>query len=236
LYHKKKYISVAKATKGEFMKLNENILFSGINESDCRRMIECFNAKIVEFKAGDVAFSYMRHSGKTGIILSGRAICVKYDINGNRTILEQLEKNDITGDIFNFSRIGSSGIEVICETSVTIMMINNTEFTKRCSNACECHTKLVENMLSLMSEKATALSERVDVLSQRTIEDKLVTYLQILQDRESNSSEATIPFSITALSDYLCVNRSALQREITRLTKDGVLKMNKRKFKLNINK
>ena len=30
------------------MKYSENILFSGIDENDCRRMIECFNAKIVE--------------------------------------------------------------------------------------------------------------------------------------------------------------------------------------------
>ncbi|MBE6840112.1 MAG: Crp/Fnr family transcriptional regulator [Ruminococcus sp.] len=216
------------------MKYSENILFSGIDENDCRRMIECFNAKIVEYKQGDTIFSYMRPSRKTGIIISGRAVSVKYDINGNRTILEQLEKNDITGDMFNFSKALISGVEVICETPVTIMLIDNSEFTKRCSNACACHSRLVENMLELVSEKAAALSERVDVLSGRTIEDKLMTYLRILQNRNSEGTEATIPFSITALSDYLCVNRSALQREIARLSKEGVLEISKKKFRLNI--
>ena len=85
----------------------------------------------------------------------------------------------------------------------------------------------------LMSEKTISLSERIEVLSQRSIEDKLISFLQITEDNTPPGNTPQIPFSTTALSDYLCVNRSALQREITRLKNKGVLTISKRKFRLH---
>ena len=63
-------------------------------------------------------------------------------------------------------------------------------------------------------------------------EDKLISFLQITKDNTPDGKSPQIPFSTTALSDYLCVNRSALQREIAKLKKSGVLTISKRKFRL----
>lgn len=83
-----------------------------------------------------------------------------------------------------------------------------------------------------MTEKTIALSERIEVLSQRSIEDKLISCLQIIESKTPEGKTPQIPFSTTALSDYLCVNRSALQREMTRMKNKGILTMSKRKFRL----
>jgi CRP-like cAMP-binding protein len=123
-------------------------------------------------------------------------------------------------------------IEIAAETDCEIMFVRRSEITKRCENACRCHSRVVENLLELMSDKAINLSERIEVLSQRTIEDKLISCLQIIEDKTPKGRTPQIPFSTTALSDYLCVNRSALQREITRLKRNGTLTISKRKFKL----
>ena len=112
------------------------------------------------------------------------------------------------------------------------MFVKYSEITKRCENACRCHSHVVENLLTLMSEKAISLSERIEVLSQRTIGEKLISCLKIIEDKTPEGETPSIPFSTTDLSDYLCVNRSALQREIAKLKKNGILKINKRKFKL----
>jgi CRP-like cAMP-binding protein len=112
------------------------------------------------------------------------------------------------------------------------MFFRREEILKRCENACSCHSRVVENLLKLMSEKLISLSERIEVLSQRSIEDKLISFLQITEDNTPSGKVPQIPFSTTALSDYLCVNRSALQREIAKLKKNGTLTISKRKFKL----
>ncbi|MBQ9957302.1 MAG: Crp/Fnr family transcriptional regulator [Ruminococcus sp.] len=214
------------------MRPEENILFSGIDDYDCRRMIDCFKAETKKYKAGGIIAEYSNLNNKVGVILSGRAVVVKYDYNGNRTIIEVLEEQSIFGEFLIFTGIARNGVEVISETECEVMYIKYSEITKRCENACRCHSQVVENLLTLMSRKALYLSERIEVLSQRTIGEKLISCLQIIEDKTPKGKTPQIPFSTTALSDYLCVNRSALQREMAKLKEKGVLKIDKRKFRL----
>lgn len=210
----------------------DNILFKGIDQNDCHRMITCFNPDIRRYKAGSTIAGFEDYTDKIGIVLSGRAVMVRYDINGVRTIIETLEEQSVFGAFFTFAVSKRSSMEIISETDCEIMYVRRSEITKRCENACQCHSKVVENLLSLMSEKTINLSERIEVLSQRSIGDKLISCLEIIEDKTPQGKTPQIPFSTTVLSDYLCVNRSALQREITKLKKAGVLTISKRKFKL----
>lgn len=208
-----------------------NILFKNINSYDCKRMMTCFNPDIKRYKSGSCIANYDEYNDKIGIVLSGRAVMVRYDINGVRTIIESLEEQSIFGAFFTFNISKRNTIEIVSETDCEIMFVRRSEITKRCEKACQCHSMVVENLLALMSEKTISLSERIEVLSQRSIEDKLISCLEIIEDKTPDGKTPQIPFSTTALSDYLCVNRSALQREISKLKNAGVLTISKRKFK-----
>jgi CRP-like cAMP-binding protein len=210
----------------------DNILFKGIDNADCRRMIGCFNSDIRKYKSGSHIAEFPGNIDRIGIILSGTASMVRYDANGVRTIMETLSEQSIFGAFFTFLPSMRSLIEIVSDTDCEVMYLKRSEITKRCENACQCHSKVVENLLELMSEKAISLSERIEVLSQRSIQDKLISCLQIIEEKTPEGKTPQLPFTTTALSDYLCVNRSALQREITKLKKSGVLTITKRKFRL----
>ncbi len=212
-----------------------NILFNGVDDYDCHRMFKCFNMEVKKFRAGSCISDYSKQGDKIGIILKGCADVVRYDVNGVRTIIETLGEQGIFGEYFTYPSSSRSYIEVVAGKNCEILYVRRSELLKRCENACGCHSRVVENMLELMTEKAVSLSERVEVLSQRTIENKLISFLQITEDKTAEGKTPQIPFSTTVLSDYLCVNRSALQREIAKLKKSGVLTISKRKFKLKIN-
>ena len=214
------------------MEIYENILFKGINKDDCMRMIDCFHSTLKSYENGELIPSSYVSEHRIGIVLKGNAVVVKYDINGNRTIFENLEKNSVFGELFTFTNSERSSFEIICESDCTVVFIAYSEITKRCSKACKCHSMVVENMLELLSSKTMQLSERIEVLTQRTTTEKLMSYLNIIEEKTPRGIQPEIPFSTTALSDYLCVNRSALQREISKLKSNGVLKLSKRKFKI----
>ncbi|MBR4628059.1 MAG: Crp/Fnr family transcriptional regulator [Ruminococcus sp.] len=210
----------------------DNILFRGISREDCERMLGCFNAEIKKYRTGSRIVELSGSRDRIGIVLSGTAAAVRYDINGVRTIVETLGEQSIFGAYFSLSSNARSVTEIYAETDCEIMFVRRSEITKRCENACLCHSRVVENLLELMTEKTIALSERIEVLSQRSIEDKLISCLQIIESKTPEGKTPQIPFSTTALSDYLCVNRSALQREMTRMKNKGILTMSKRKFRL----
>lgn len=212
------------------MRPEENILFKGNSDYDCHRMLKCFNTDIKSFRSGARIADYSEENEKIGIILSGCVLIEKYDRNGIRTIAESLNENRIFGLFFTFNPSMHSNIEAVAGTDCEIMFIRRSEITKRCEKACECHSRVVENLLALMSKEAIALSEHIEVLSQRSIEDKVISCLSIIEKNTPDGQTPELPFSMTMLSDYLCVNRSALQRVISKLKNDGILLISKRKF------
>ena len=72
---------------------------------------------------------------------------------------------------------------------------------------------------------------RIEVLSKRTIREKLLTYFSILSSKDFSKS-VTLPFSLTNLADYLSIDRSAMMRELKLLKDEGFIARNGNKIKL----
>ena len=64
---------------------------------------------------------------------------------------------------------------------------------------------------------------KVEVVSKRTIREKLLAYLSI-QTQTQNSRYFEIPLGRVELAEYLCVDRSALTRELVKMKEDGLRK------------
>ena len=86
-------------------------------------------------------------------------------------------------------------------------------------------------MLRLMSDKAQMLSERVDVLSRRSIRDKLLCYFR-QQSQRAGSASIRLPFSLSVLADYIATDRSAMMRELKKLKEEGFLTSDGRQIRL----
>ena len=68
-------------------------------------------------------------------------------------------------------------------------------------------------------------------MSKRKTRDKLLSYLSAESVRQGKLS-FDIPFDRQQLADFLCVERSAMSLEISKLQKEGILKTNKNHFEL----
>ena len=49
---------------------------------------------------------------------------------------------------------------------------------------------------------------------------------------KNGSDTFELPFSMSALADYICVDRSAMVREISKMKKDGLIDSDRRKITL----
>ena len=145
--------------------------------------------------------------------------------------MEVLGAGGVFGRTLAFAASNGDSLEVICRTSCDVLFIDYPHILKRCERACTHHSLLVQNMLRLMSDKAQALSERVDVLSRRSIREKLLCYFRQLADKAGEET-FTLPFSLSTLADYIATDRSAMMRELTRLREEGVVQSEGRQFTL----
>jgi CRP-like cAMP-binding protein len=87
---------------------------------------------------------------------------------------------------------------------------------RTCGTACGFHSKLIENMVAMLARKNLVLNEKLEILSGRSIRERVMLYLQ-REARRQGSRRVRIPFTRTELADYVCVDRSALSREISRM-------------------
>ena len=73
--------------------------------------------------------------------------------------------------------------------------------------------------------------QKVDVVSKRTIREKLLAYLSI-QALQQDSRYFEIPFGRVELAEYLCVDRSALTRELAKMKDEGLIDYHKNAFRI----
>lgn len=208
-------------------------LFYNISLEEYKHLLGCLDAREKHFTDEETICTYDTFQS-IGILGKGNALVVRYEINGARTILERLEPQDIFGHLLSaYQKNPLNGISVVSDGPCDVLFINYDGISRPCAKACTYHHQLIQNMLSLISEKAVDLSERVEVLSQRTIREKLTCYFLQLAGRVK-SETFNLPFTMVDLADYLSIDRSAMTRELKRMKDEGIIEVNRRQIRLNL--
>lgn len=205
-------------------------LFQNIRYEEYLRMFTCFQAVERNFQAEELVYDFSTpKTDAVGVIERGTASVIRIDSEGVSTVLEELGPGGVFGRVLAFDSMGEDSLEVVCRAPCEVLFIDYPHIMKRCENACTHHSILVQNMLQLMLEKAQALSERVDVLSRRTIREKLLCYFRHMAGK---GGTFLLPFSLSTLADYIATDRSAMMRELKKLREEGLVRSDGRRFTL----
>ena len=205
-------------------------IFDKIPQNDITKLLTCLEAKRSKYKKGSTVISYMSNTDSLGIVLSGSVSLIRYDYDGNRNIIESLSENGIFCSKF-FSE-NRAELFVTATNDCEILALDFEKILKRCNKACECHNKLLDNLFELLSRKIVSMNGKLEVISKKTIREKLLTYFKIVQSRTGRNKQFAIPMNLTDLSDYLGIDRSAMMREIKHLNEDGFILSKGRKVRL----
>ncbi len=206
-------------------------LFYDITDQEVEAMIHCFCMRRCQFQTGQTICTYGENAGEVGVLTRGEAELVRLDYGGNRTILERLETGGVFGESLAFTPLLGDCVEVVSAGSSEVLFMEYSHIMKRCENACTHHSKLVQNMFRLVTEQTRQLSQRVEVLSRRSIRDKLMCWFQ-LRRLASGADSFTLPFTLSALADYISADRSAMMRELKRMKAEGLVEMDGRRVTL----
>lgn len=214
-----------------FSLLKKVPLFRDVGEDDIPRLLGCLTARLRSFEKGEMIFSAGQPAQQVGIVCAGAVHVFTEDFMGNRTILTALPAGEIFGEAFACAGTARLPVSVMAVESSDILLINYRKIVSACSETCVFHSRLIENMLGVVAAKNVALSQRVDIISKRSTREKLTAYLSA-QSLRAGSRKFTIPFDRQALADFLCVERSAMSAELSKMQRDGLLVTRRREFEL----
>lgn len=193
-----------------------------IEDFSNKLLSSCERVQLKKFEKNEIITTYIINRNQVCIVLEGSADLMRYDFNGNQTIVEKFNKFDVFGEIF-YQINTNNELFVIAKEKSKILIFNYDIFEKKCKKNCKMHEELLIGLPNLVLTKVSDLNLRIELLSKKTIRDKLISYFRILSEKNF-SKTFTLPFSLTDLADYLSVDRSAMMREIKSLKNEGFIK------------
>ena len=206
-------------------------LFDGISPEDRKTMLGCIGYHICTFQKGDIVAFEDENIKHIGILLSGTVDMVKEDLWGNKTMLVRMRKDELFGETFACGEDNLSVVTFMVSEDAKILFIPFDRVMHNCTMACVFHHRLIENMVHIIANKNRDLMRKVEVVSKRSIREKLLTYLSI-QAQAQESRYFEIPLGRVELAEYLCVDRSALTRELVKMKDDGLIDYDKNCFRI----
>lgn len=181
----------------------------------------CKKVSIKFFEKNEVITTYIAKRKQLCLLYSGEADLIRYDFNGTRTIVEHYFSGNIFGEIFYNVTINNE-LFIEAKTKCRVLFFNYDYIENKCTMNCSYHKKLLQTLPNLLLQEINSLNTRIELLSKRTIREKLLTYFNLIATKNINKS-FTLPISLTDLADYLSIDRSAMMRELSNLKIDGII-------------
>ena len=165
------------------------------------------------------------------MVLSGSVHIVKEDFWGNRNIVTEIGPGQIFAESYACTPGAALGVSVVAAEAAAVMFMNVRRVLTTCSSACEFHSRLLRNLLSVLAEKNLRFNDKLTHMAQRTTRQKLLSYLSA-ESMRLGSPEFDITFNRQQLADYLSVDRSAMSGELSKMRDEGLLDFYKSHFRL----
>lgn len=206
-------------------------LFAGIDETQLNSLFSCLNAKETTYQKEEFVFRVDEPAAMVGVVLSGSVNVVQEDFWGNRTILTHVGPAELFGEAFSCAEIDRFPVSAVATETSVVLLLDYRKIITVCSPACVFHATLISNMLRLLANKNILLTRKIEYMSKRTTQEKVLSFLSA-QAVQAKSKEVVIPFNRQELADYLGVERSALSRVLMKMKKEGLLEYEKNWFLL----
>ncbi len=214
-----------------FSLLQDNALFQGLAASDIGEVWPCLSPDVRSYDKGELILCADELIPGVGVMLEGVASVAREEEDGHRVVLAVLGAGDLFAEAFVCAGLERSPVTVMAEGAARVAFLSLEHVLGRCARNCAHHSRITANLLRVLARKSLSLRAQIDLLSMRTLRDKLTAYLAS-QAAKSGSRRFDVPLDRSGLAEYLGVDRSALSRELSNMKRDGLIDYHKNAFHL----
>lgn len=212
-----------------YLFLSKTLLFNGLNPKEIEILLSNLKVNIKQYNKKDMIYKAGDKVNSLGLILSGSVLIQHYDFWGNTNILDNLSKGNIFAETYACLPNEPIMVNVIANEDSEILFININNILNPSPASDLYRQTLLNNLILLTAKKNLNLSQKIFHTSAKSIRNRVLSYLSH-QTLINQKREFLIPFNRQQLSEYLNVDRSALSNEISKMEKDGLIKVNKNHF------
>ena len=203
-------------------------LFDNIKDEQLADAIKFLNGRIKKIEKDDFIVQLGGELPSAGLLLKGRIESSFQNENFDQITMHSFCGGYLFGEALVINNAKNSPVQVRAVEDSIVLFIDLSAIYQS-EIASPLRTILAENLIKSLARKNLILNQKVRILSQKSLRDRILIYLGTLP--KDKNSFVKIPFTQTALAEYLGVNRSALSRELGRMQNEGLLIVDKEKMK-----
>ncbi len=208
-------------------------IFNQISAQNKVKLLRLLKSHSFTFQNETSILSTVKSDNIIGIIAQGYAEIIRTDHNGNETVIEQLEKEDIFGT--EISSLKNDEYDIIAkENNTEVIIIDYNNIINCKENNKSFYNEFIKNLFQILNFKLKEKNERLNIITKKTIRDKLLEYFSI-ESKKHGSSYVYLFSTFTALADFLAIDRSAMTRELKNLKDEGLIEVKGKRITLLYN-
>lgn len=199
-------------------KLNNNFLFKRVSDEKIEEIFSYIKYSEVSYNKGQILFQEGDACKNIGIIEEGSIQLERIYSSGKSIVLAKLSAGDVFGEALVISSTALYPATVIAKSNCKIIFINKKEIMKLCSS----NERILENFVTLLSDKVIMLNKKVKSTSLKSVKHKVVDYI-LEKSNVENSNVIMINESKEDIAAYLGMPRPSLSRELIKLRDENII-------------
>ncbi len=168
----------------------------------------------------------------SGIVLEGTVEGSFISENYNKINMNHFQEGRSFGEALACVNTPHSPIQLKALSKCTVLLLNLRQIASDSDCLCEYHQTLSTNLIKILASQNIFSNLKLRIANQKSIRDRILMYLSSLVP--DSQGWVHVPFTQTALAEFLGVNRSALSRELGNMQDEEILQINGKAMKLLI--
>lgn len=173
-----------------------------------------------KYKYNDVIFNQGSLCESIGYIEKGEVSIITLTHTEKEETITYLKKGEVFGDILLFSNTNTYLGHAICKKEATIRYFYKEDMLKLLEKK-----EILTSFLEELSNKAMDIKKENKLLKHKNIEDRIMHYL--LEESQKRKNQPIELSNITYLANVLAIPRESISRNISKLAKNGKIKIKK---------
>ena len=204
-------------------------LFDGIEDEQLTDAIKLLNGRIKKVVKDDYVVQLGGTMQYAGLLLKGKIESSFQNENFDQITMHTFTGGYLFGEGLVINHAKNSPVQVRAVEDSVVLFID-LEMIYAAADNSPIRNILARNLIKSLAKKNLILNQKVRILSQKSLRDRIFIYLRTLP--KDKDGYVRIPFTQTALAEYLGVNRSALSRELGRMQNEGLLVIDGKRIKI----
>lgn len=205
-------------------------LFAGLSQKETAEIFTLPGLSTRQHEKGSRLIGIDQVVDDIGILIGGRLSIAKEDIHGNLLLLREVMPYDVYTAEIVCTPSRQSPLCISCKTDATVVTFPYDAIVTGGYLPETARCKLMKNLLEVIANANIRQLYKIDILSKKSLRERICMYLSIQQKKKSDTFYLSL--NREELACYLCVDRSALSRELGRMQKDGLIRFHKNRFQI----